>query len=315
MTVSSSKQLRRVYLEISNVCNLKCSFCPEVERRDAVMDVEDFRQAIAQVAPLADEVCLHLMGEPLGHPHLAELIELCAKEGVPINLTTNGVLLHGERVEILLSPGIRQVNLSLQSFAANFPARDISPYFARIMNFVHLASARRPDLYINLRLWDLLGTDGRSPHNVILRELISKEFACEDLWERVNVRRKKRWLLRGRVYLAFDSRFEWPSLAAPVQGERGFCHGLSTHVGIHADGTVVPCCLDKEAAVPLGNIRKSSLDAILKSPRATAMKDGFAQGVLVEDLCRRCTFIQRFGRKAVVKKHASKKVTLEHSHS
>ena len=140
--------------------------------------------------------------------------------------------------------------------------------------------------------------------------MISREFDCEDLWSRVNVQRKKRYLLRGRIYLAFDSRFEWPSIHAPVQGERGFCHGLSTHVGIHADGTVVPCCLDKEAAIPLGNIRENSLEAILRSPRAVAMKDGFERGVLVEDLCRRCTFIKRFRRKAVVKKPVSEAVEI-----
>lgn len=290
-------RFRRVYVEISNICNLQCSFCPEVERSKQVMTPVFFRQVLTQVAPMTDEVCLHLMGEPLGHPDLAEIIAICAELNTPVNMTTNGLLLHGERRELMLQPIVRQLNVSVHSFEANFRGRDVTPYMEKLFRFTRDASRLRPDLYINYRLWDLADDGGLTPENAKIRALIEAEFQVSMASMDINPRRKKGYLLAGRVYLNFDSRFEWPTLAAPVRGTRGTCHGLSSHIGIHADGTVVPCCLDKEAKLKLGDLSQTSLSEILTGDRATAMRDGFAANQLIEDMCQRCTFITRFDRK------------------
>jgi radical SAM protein with 4Fe4S-binding SPASM domain len=69
-------------------------------------------------------------------------------------------------------------------------------------------------------------------------------------------------------------------------------------MGILADGTVVPCCLDKEGVINLGNCSAKRIDHIMRSPRAKALRDGFKNGILVEDLCRKCTYIERFDGQA-----------------
>ena len=304
------ERFRRVYVEISNICNLQCDFCPEVERGKQVMTPAFFRKVLTQAAPHTDEVCLHLMGEPLGHPDLAEIIGICTELGTSVNVTTNGLLLHGERRELMLAPVVRQLNVSVHSFEANFRGRDVTPYMQKLFRFTRDAMALRPDLYINYRLWDLNEDGGLTAENAKIRELIEVEFGVSMTSMNINPRRKKGYLLAGRVYLNFDSRFEWPTLAAPVRGQRGTCHGLSSHIGIHADGTVVPCCLDKEAKLKLGDLNEHSLDEILKGQRAAAMRRGFAANELVEDLCQRCTFISRFDRKA---RRAVNKQTLPRS--
>jgi radical SAM protein with 4Fe4S-binding SPASM domain len=288
---------RRVYVEISNICNLQCSFCPEVERDKQVMTPAFFRQVLAQVAPMTDEVCLHLMGEPLGHPQLGEIVGICAELGTPVNLTTNGLLLHGERRDLMLHPIIRQLNVSVHSFEANFSGRDVTPYMDKLFKFTRVAMTERPDLYINYRLWDLVDDGTMTAENAKIRAVIEAEFGVDMHAMGVDPRRKKGYVLAGRVYVNFDSRFEWPTLAAPKRAERGTCHGLSSHIGIHADGTVVPCCLDKEAKLKLGDLKHESLADVLSGQRATAMRDGFAANRLVEDLCQKCTFIERFDRK------------------
>jgi len=292
------KKFRRVYLEISNICNLQCPFCPEVERGKKVMAPDFFRMALTAVAPHTEEVCLHLMGEPLGHPHFAAIVAICSDLNTPVNVTTNGLLIVGERRRLLLSPIVRQVNISVHSFQANFRGKDVGLYMERIFEFTRQAETERPDLYINYRLWDLGSADlAGEAENVDVRRAIEDEFGVSFEALDVNPRRKKGYRLRGRVYVNLDSRFEWPSMSRPVRGETGTCHGLSGHIGIHADGTVVPCCLDKEAVINLGNIGEQSLPEILGSPRARAMREGFERNVLTEDLCRRCTFIKRFDRK------------------
>jgi len=294
------QKFKKVFIEISNICNLQCSFCPPVERAKKVMQEPEFRRVIAQVAPLTEEVCLHLMGEPLGHPHLEEIISACADAGVPVNVTTNGVLLTEQRKQLLLHGSVRQVNISVHSFEANFGMKDVEPYMDRVINFVDRALGERPDLYINLRLWDLDDPECLSEKSVSIRRYLQEHFAIDLNAMRIDVRRRKNFLIKQRVYLNFDSRFVWPSPTQPLRQERGFCHAMTHHIGIHADGTVVPCCLDKEAILDLGNVLTGdhNLEEILAGPRAAAMRTGFAQGKLVEDLCRRCQFIQRFDRKA-----------------
>jgi MoaA/NifB/PqqE/SkfB family radical SAM enzyme len=291
-----AKRFQKVYIEISNVCNLQCDFCPEVVRAKEFMGPELFARILQGVAPLTESVCFHLMGEPLAHPRFQEYLELCQKESLPVDITSNGVLLQGDRREALFSPTIRQVNFSVHSFEANFPDKDISSYLEKIFEFTAEAFERRPDLYINYRLWNFGSTAEKSETTRLLLQKM-KEFFGVDFSQSADIRWKKGVRVKNRLYLNFDSRFRWPNPGDPIRSTEGFCHGLGSHIGILADGTVVPCCLDKEGVISLGSCRKSSLDEILAGERARSIADGFKKGKLVEDLCQKCTFVSRFDGK------------------
>jgi len=291
--VSSRKRFSKINIEISNICNLQCSFCPEVVRAKQLMEVDLFEKIIFQVASLTDQVCFHLMGDPLVHPKLGELVEICGKYSTPIFFVTNGVLLRETQAELLLHPAFRQVNFSLHSFFDNFPDRDPTQYLERIFAYVEEAFARRPDLYINFRLWNLEDLHGTGNKNQEMLRRIEDRFHFKVNPER-DIRRAKSLNIRNRLYLHFDSEFVWPALDLPVLGEAGTCYGLSQHFGILVDGTVVPCCLDKEAGIPLGNAGLTPIQEILSSPRARLMLKGFQQRRLVEELCKRCQYIERF---------------------
>lgn len=292
-TANAPKRFNKVYIEISNICNLQCSFCPEVKRNKGRMDVELFRHIIAQVAPLTEQVSFHLMGDPLVHPQLAEFVRICAEFDTKIVLVTNGVLLREKHGEALLSPSMRQVNFSLHSFPDNFGEQDPSMYLERIFAFTERAFVERPDLYLNYRLWNLADPRGQEEKNVRILKAIEERFGVT-VPSTVDVRRRKSISLLNRLYLHFDTEFVWPSLALPVLGTEGRCYGLSSHIGILVDGTVVPCCLDKEGVIALGNIRETALAEILAGERAQRMLQGFRQRKLHEDLCQRCQYIERF---------------------
>lgn len=290
------KQFKKIYVEISNVCNLQCDFCPEVERDKKIMSQETFERVIAQVAPLTEEVCFHLMGEPLTHPRFSEFLDICASHSLPVNITTNGTLLNKAHTAALLKPIVRQVNFSLQSFENNFPKKDLEPYLEKVFSFTSHALSTRPDLYINYRLWNMQGKSSIGDTNSKVLQKISQTFGVT-VKPQIHVDWNKSKKIIGRLYLHFDSRFEWPHPQAPIRNTTGFCHGLSSHIGIHADGTVVPCCLDKEAILNLGNCTTHALQEIIAGPKATRIAKGFLKNQLVEDLCRRCQFIERFGKK------------------
>lgn len=301
----SFKRFRKIYVEISNICNLQCSFCPEVEREKKIMGEDLFAKIIADIADLTEEVCFHLMGEPLAHPLLARYVEICAEHALPINITTNGVLLDDARSQALLHPIVRQVNFSLHSFADNFPEREIKPYLNRIFAFTRRAFQIRPDLYLNYRLWNIQNNSTEDQKNREILHHIEQEFVVS-LNPNVDVALQKSKRVSGRLYLHFDSRFDWPSLKTPWHSDTGFCYALSAQMAIHADGTVVPCCLDKEAGINLGNCQTQAVQDILATKRVQNIKAGFSQGKRIEDLCQRCHFIDRF--------KAKPKQTADHSH-
>jgi radical SAM protein with 4Fe4S-binding SPASM domain len=304
---------QRIYVEISNICNLQCSFCPPVERHQQVMSLTDLQRILPQLQGLTHEICLHLMGEPLGHPHLSQVIEAVAATGLRIQLTTNGVLLSSQRQELCLHPSIRQVNISIHSFEANFGSRDVGPYLRKVFAFTRRALETRPDLYINYRLWDLHEPRSLNTTNAAIRTAIENEFMFSFADLNIDIRRQKGYPICGRLYVHFDSRFVWPSLQQEMRSQIGTCHALRSHIGIHADGTVVPCCLDKEAVINLGNCLETPLQNLLNGPRAQAMRRGFANGHLVENLCQRCNFVARFDRKAHSLTNNSRRLHIDES--
>lgn len=282
----------KVNIEISNICNLRCSFCPEVIRPKKLMEPEFFRRVLDEVAPLTGTVTLHLMGDPLVHPKLEQFAHICEERGVKIFLVTNGVLLRDTHMETLLHPAFRQINFSLHSFADNFGERSPEMYLDRVFRFTELAFEKRPKMFINYRLWNLDSPHGGRADNAHILNRISERFQAPI--REPDIRLKKNLVLKNYLSLHFDAEFTWPALDLPMQGVQGTCQGLSSHFGILVDGTVVPCCLDKEGVLALGNIERQKLTDILASDRANAMLRGFKSNQLVEALCQRCHYIERF---------------------
>lgn len=291
------KKFSKINIEISNICNLQCSFCPEVIREKKMMTTALFEKIIEQIYTLTDQICLHLMGDPLVHPHLADFIEICARYETRVFLVTNGVLLRNDKIETLLHPIIRQINFSLHSFNDNFPDRDPSLYLEKIFSYTEKAFLDRPDLFINYRLWNLQEPRGVDMKNISILDRIEKYYnVVTD--KNIDVKSEKSFKIKNRLYLHYDTEFTWPSLDLPLIGSQGTCLGLKSHFGILCDGTVVPCCLDKEAAIPLGSVHTESIASILASPRALALRKGFQKRILVEELCQRCNYIERFDSKS-----------------
>jgi len=259
-----------------------------------MMPLDLFETIIKQIAPLTELVCFHLMGDPLVHPHLSELIYICEKYDAKIFFVTNGVLVKAEHHQLLLSPAMYQVNFSLHSFFDNYPQKDPSAYLEKIFSWTTNALIKKPDLYINYRLWNMQDVRGNLTENIEMLKRIQDQFNLKINIAELNIQKNKSIRIKNKLYLHFDTEFIWPDLNLPVLGTKGTCYGLSSHFGIHVDGTVVPCCLDKEASIPLGKIQDTPILEILNSDRSQNILKGFKQKKLIENLCQRCQYIERF---------------------
>ena len=271
----------RVYVEITNICNMNCSFCHGHSRPLRQMTEEEYAHILKQLTGKTQYLYHHLMGEPLVHPLLPRFIEMACQAGFRPMLTTNGTLLD-RRGDRLLIPGLHKVNISLHSFEGA-KQEDHQRYLRKIAEFAE--KANRLGILISLRLWNQGFDEGRN--DIALETL--KEILPGQWTENT-----RGYRIRDRLFLEWGERFDWPDQNAPDNGNRVYCHGLQDHFGILCDGTVVPCCLDSDGVIDLGNVFREELSDILASPRAKAIVEGFRQRKAPEDLCRRCGYARKF---------------------
>lgn len=279
-----AKRFNKIYLEISNVCNLSCAFCPGTKRRPQIMGEAEFSALLPKLRPWTDYLYFHLMGEPLCHPHLETYLRLAGEEGFKVIITTNGTLLSKMQNVLLSAPALHKVNVSLHAFEANDLQMPFKDYLDGCLNFGKAAEGKK---LISYRLWNGGGQDAL---NQQILDTMKQYFPEEWVQERKGIR------IGQRVYLEYGDKFDWPDLNAADGGEKVFCYGLRDQLGVLCDGTVVPCCLDHEGDLALGNLLTDSMEDILDSPRAKAIFDGFSAGVAAEELCRKCGYARRFGR-------------------
>lgn len=270
--------ISRAYVEITDICNLNCSFCPGTKRRPRFMTADEFRTAAEKLRPYTEYIYLHIMGEPLLHPELETILDICSELGYKVNITTNGTLL-GKAGAILLSHKcIRKVSVSLHSFEGN-GGDDPSDYLCSVWDF-----AAKAPFIVALRLWN---EGGEKCLNGIIYDFIKDKTG-------VDARFFSNYEpIMNRIYVESESRFDWPD----TEGEERkvtFCHGLQEQIGVLCDGTVVPCCLDSEGSIALGNIHTQTVNEILNGERARNMIRGFQQRCPTEELCRHCGYAERF---------------------
>ncbi len=279
----------RIYVEIGNICNLKCSFCPKTKRKPSQMTLFEFEEICKKICGFTKYIYLHVMGEPLLHPELDGILKIAKSYGLLSCITTNGTLLSSAG-EILIqnADAIHRVSISLHAKEGN--GKDISggDYLSSVIAF----SKRFASLGKNtvLRLWNLDSIDaaGRNSQNANIEDILHLEYAGE--WQQ----RYSGYKIADRTFLEYDGVFIWPSESEAEPEAFGRCHALRSQIAILADGTVVPCCLDSEANIPLGNIYESTLAEIIESPLALSMLEGFRQGRFVHHFCKKCTYARRF---------------------
>ena len=278
-----AKRFNKIYLEISNVCNLSCAFCPGTKRQPKVMQEAEFAALLPKLQPWTDYLYFHLMGEPLCHPHLERYLRMAGEAGFKVILTTNGTLLAKQQTMLLASPGLHKVNVSLHAFEANDLQMSFADYLQGCCAFGKAAEGAK---LVSYRLWNNGGQDAL---NQQILDALHEYFPGEWVQERKGIR------IGQRIYLEYGDKFDWPDLSAQDGGEKVFCYGLRDQLGVLCDGTVVPCCLDHEGDLALGNLFIDSMEQILETDRAKAIFSGFSHGVAAEELCRKCGYARRFG--------------------
>ena len=258
-------KFKKIYIEITNICNLNCSFCSKDNRVKESISVSNFEKILKKINDYTDYIYLHVKGEPLLHKDLDKLLDLAYKYNKKVNITTNGTLLK-EKEDILNHKAIRQINISLHNEKNN--------------------------------LEDIFNVIGNKDKIIVLRYWTFKESTTtvDKVLKHYNISTNtvdKHIRLKNNIFLDKGEEFIWPSLDNDYYNEKGFCYALKDQLAILVDGTVVPCCLDSEGIINLGDIYKDNMDSIINSKRYQDMKKGFQNRICTEELCKKCSFKDR----------------------
>ncbi len=286
---------KKIYIEITNICNMKCKFCPDTNRKKQYMDIKQFEKIVKKICNYTNLICLHVKGEPLLHGRIEDILAILEKYNLKTNITTNGTLLE-KNLEILKnSNSIRQINISIHSFSENqinnrLNYIDIKSYFTGIFNSVD----KLENKIISYRLWNNKSIVQNDKNNEIIQQL-EEYYKIGDLKKKLS---KNEFIkIKENLYINQDLQFEWPDINKHSILENGRCLALKDQIAILVDGTVVPCCLDNNGNIPLGNIYNQDLEDILNSLKSIQIKKGFENGLIVDDLCKTCGFLKNLENK------------------
>ena len=283
------RKFKQIYIEITNICNLNCSFCPKNSRPKKFMTVEEFDTITNEISPLTNTICLHLMGEPLLHPNIKEIFEICNKKNLNVYLTTNGTLIK-QNLGLLKTGCAKRISVSLHSFEANNNSNSLDNYLEDVLTSCKDISDNS-QTYIELRLWNNNNQNFKNTLNKNIVDKINKTF-------NINIDAQNlqhHTIITDKIYINFANSFEWPiTTEHKEKNSIKFCYGLRSHFGILCDGTVVACCLDSEGKLALGNIFNSKISDILNTPRAQNIYKGFTDRNITEEFCKTCTYANKF---------------------
>lgn len=261
---------KNVYVEITNTCNLSCDFCIKNKRNNKFMSINEFEIILKKLKGLTNYLYLHVLGEPLLHPNINELINLAVTYNYKINITTNGYLID----KIIDNKNINMINISLHSYNEKYNI----PLYVYLNNIFKVVDKLiKNNTLVNLRLWV-----NNKYNNEIIKQI--------NEYYHTNIKLEK-CTIKKNLYLDFNKNFIWPDLNNNYYNKSGKCYGLITHFGILVDGTIIPCCLDSKGIINLGNIFNNNINEILNSNRCINMINNFKNNKKVEELCKHCKFL------------------------
>jgi len=263
------------------------------------MSLASFDKINNEVKHFTKELAYHIVGDPLVLSNLDEYLDISYQHDLKVNITTAASHLNQKHYKTLIHKTIKQVNFSINSFNANDFKKGIDEYLNPIFEFCKFALSSKSDFFINLRIWNLDDSKSAKEFNKIVFEKANKYFDSNINADEIYQNRPKNIRVARKIFFNFDDYFAWPSLSNDIVSDCGFCYGLDSHFGILANGDVIPCCLDKDAVINLGNANDKSLTEILKSKRVVDIQKGFRNNIIKEELCKKCSYRTRFNNKLI----------------
>ena len=244
------------------------------------MSLEEFEEILKKIKDYTDYIYLHVKGEPLLHPQIIEFIHLADHYNLKVNLTTNGTLFPQLSSSLGKCKNLNKINFSLHS------ENNIPNYCEKIFDNIKYLSSKTTVIY---RLWTLKDRELDEKSTKIVDKIKSYYKLSQEVVEKIKTENNIK--ISSTIYVDKDNEFIWPEIT--THKSSGYCYALKTQIAILVDGTIVPCCLDSEGIINLGNIFKTSLEDVIDSKKYQILLKSFQDRKPSEELCQSCTFKEK----------------------
>ncbi|MCQ2705519.1 SPASM domain-containing protein [Helicobacter pylori] len=280
----NKKLFKKIYIELSDICGLQCSFCPNPKNIRGVMPLELFEKVCKEAAPLTQMITLHVLGDPCKLKNLNHYLSAARRFSLKVDLVTSGA--YWCDFETLLQDVIYQISISLDAGLDNHNKLNQHRYIQKILEFCRYKCEKNSEVFLNLRIQD----STLDKHQNLIKPFL-ESFECISLETLISQGRVR---LFKKSFLNIQKTFKWPNLNAPnplnQESKIPYCYGLIKQIAILSNGVVVPCCMDTQANINLGDLNHTPLKDILKSQKAMAIKTHFLKGEALEPLCKNCSY-------------------------
>lgn len=268
--------LKRVYLEITNSCNLDCPFCTN-EKGSNFLSIKEIENYIVQIKEYCNYIYLHVLGEPTIHPNFDEILDILDRNDMNLQLVTNGTLLN-RHPELTKHKCLRKLSISIHSIN-NINVNDV--YFETINKLIESDKQYK----LELRFYD------KSNLSKQLNDYLSylkQRYIFE------TTTKNNSFKLKENTYVYFEELFNWPNINDEFISNIGTCHGAIDMIAINSKSDVTICCLDPKAFNRIGNLKQNSLKEILESQKYLNYINDFKNNTITSELCQKCSYRLRF---------------------
>ncbi|PDX43425.1 radical SAM/SPASM domain-containing protein [Helicobacter pylori] len=280
----NKKPFKKIYIELSDICGLQCGFCPNPKNIRGVMPLELFEKICKEAAPLTPIITFHVLGDPCKLKNLNHYLSAARRFSLKVDLVTSGV--YWRDFETLLQDVIYQISISLDAGLDNYNKINQHRYIQKILEFCRYKCEKNSEVFLNLRIQD----STLEKHQNLIKPFL-ESFECVSL---ETLKSQGRTRLFKKSFLNIQKTFKWPNLNAQnslnQESKTPYCYGLIKQIAILSNGVVVPCCMDTQAHINLGDLNHTPLKDILKSQKAMAIKTHFLKGEALELLCKNCSY-------------------------
>jgi len=313
---------RYVFLEVTNHCNFRCSFCPQAisTRPPEHMDTTLATTLIKQLYNVGykGNLYFHLLGEPFLHPEIFKIVEYASRRMPRSILFTNGSLLTTRNIESVFDASPYELMISMQLVdEGSFKLKGSSMSWDRYASGIRKAIEYKlthdtPTLLrisVGMRKEDAVYPDDDyfpriSPET--FRENILRLFSgiqCLDLQQIQNILAdipfRSSLEIASGVFVSVKPMGNWLRLYREEITKRGYCPHVGKEFGVLSNGNLVLCHLDYDGKTAFANARESKLRNIFQNSAICQTIEKFCAEGIVPKNCQHCVVPHKYSTRFV----------------
>jgi len=283
-------------IEPTNLCNLRCPLCTtgngEMTRVRGHMSVETFQRIMDKMGRDIFFLLLYHQGEPYLNTHFLEFVRLAKKKNIYCTTSSNGHYFDDDTIRATIESGLDSMIVSIDGVSRkSYEKYRVKGDLQKVINGSRRFMEIRKEMGKKTPLiaWQCLVMKHNEHEIPEIKRLAKKTGVDRLLIKNIEVRSEEEaaeWLPQNEKY----RRYEFDGNHLKVKNsEKQSCPRPWLSTLINWDGSMTPCCFDKNGHYDMGNINQvADLDALWRGEKFKQFRMRLATDRKSIEMCRNC---------------------------